>query len=251
MNDIEESFHFCAAHTNVGVFLSVMNGKVDINVKNVDGRTALHMASSFGLIQNAQELIQSGADVNMRDTGGFTPLHMACLEGHEAVCLALINFGADINAVDFRGYTPMHLAAEEGHTKTMSALIIAGAEMEECTVDDLTPFSLTVKNGHLNSALLLISHGGPRTPGRERYSLTPFYDFTMRQAAVRGGFIDRLQVLLEKHPSQHLDDAPEALVKFAHHHKQMDAAAVLQAHMAAVAIEEALKPVLGARAKAH
>ena len=222
-----------------------------IDVRDSLGRTALHLAALHGEAGTVMSLIAAGSGVRLKDNAGFTPLHMGASRGHEAVCFALVNSGADINAIGNEGHTALHCAAEDGHTKTMLALIIAGAELEECNVDDLTPLDLASKNCRLNSALLLISFGCPRTPGREKYAFAPFSELTMLQAAVRGGFTDRLQVLLEKHPSHHPDDAPAALLKFAHYHIQRDAAAVIQAHMASKAIDQVLKTAPGMRVNAN
>ena len=70
----------------------------------------------------------------------------------------------------------------------------------------------------------------------------------MRQAAVKCGLVDRIQILLEMDHSRHPGDSAEALVKLAHLHNQDDAAAVLQAHMAAKALDSVLPPALGTRA---
>ena len=46
------------------------------------GRTPLHWAAQFGLVDVADLLIQSGAEVDRQENDGSTPLHWAAREGH-------------------------------------------------------------------------------------------------------------------------------------------------------------------------
>ena len=53
----------------------------DINGKNEDGRTPLHIACAHGHVNVVRLLLESGADPNARDNGGETPFdHAARLE---------------------------------------------------------------------------------------------------------------------------------------------------------------------------
>ncbi|KEG14589.1 putative 6-phosphofructo-2-kinase/fructose-2,6-biphosphatase [Trypanosoma grayi] len=55
-------------------------------------------------------------DVNKRDYNGCTPLHVAALEGNQAIVRVLISFGADIMATDNIGRTPLDWAAANRHS---------------------------------------------------------------------------------------------------------------------------------------
>ena len=48
----------------------------DVNSKDADGRTPLHLAAFNGHLDGLRELITSGADVNVLNRDGNTPLHM-------------------------------------------------------------------------------------------------------------------------------------------------------------------------------
>lgn len=56
-------------------------------------------------------LEQGGQDVNKRDYNGCTPLHLAALKGNGIIVRVLVAFGADVMAMDNTGRTPLDLAA--------------------------------------------------------------------------------------------------------------------------------------------
>ncbi|AGA33641.1 Ankyrin [Thioalkalivibrio nitratireducens DSM 14787] len=63
-----------------------------------------------------------------RDGQGLTPLHLAATGGHEAVAKVLLDAGADINASTEDGVTPLHLAARHGAPALAATLIARGAD---------------------------------------------------------------------------------------------------------------------------
>ena len=197
------------------------------------------------------DLLHQGAEVNARSILDRTFLHHAAMEGNSEALTLLIAAGADVDAVTYKGDTAMHLAAAEGYTKTVLTLIEAGADMKIRNVEGKNPLDLAVDNVKLSSALLLIAYGCIGSASMKGGSYAAIYDCSMRHAAVTGGFIDRLRVLLDNHPSDLTGDTPEALAKIANRLDKKEVAAVIHAHMAARAIEEVLNPERGMRAKAH
>jgi len=85
--------------------------RVDPNVKDVFGRTPLHLAVMVGRRDVVELLLSRGADPNARDAAGQTPLHWAVGEGHVDIVELLLERGADPNAKDYAGNTPLHIAA--------------------------------------------------------------------------------------------------------------------------------------------
>ncbi|KAG5512410.1 hypothetical protein GH5_08261 [Leishmania sp. Ghana 2012 LV757] len=64
-----------------------------------------------------QYLLREGlCNVNDRDYNGCTPLHVAAGEGNQAVVRVLLSFGADVVAVDNNGRTPLDCAAANRHS---------------------------------------------------------------------------------------------------------------------------------------
>jgi len=59
--------------------------KADVNAKNSDGNTALHIAAIYGYKDMAEFLLASKADVNGKNNKGETPLRLALSKGHKDV----------------------------------------------------------------------------------------------------------------------------------------------------------------------
>ena len=108
-------------------------------------------------------LIEQGADVNARDTNGDTPLHLASrsAEKMEIVSL-LIEGGANINVQDEDGDTPLHDALFLlGNTKLASFLIEKGADASIKNKNGKAPF-------HFNSFEKFATREAERIRSREK-----------------------------------------------------------------------------------
>ena len=87
--------------------------RVDINVANVDGLTALHHACIDDNPQLVRYLLQAGADVNAVDNEGWSALHATASCGHLRVAELLLRFGADPGLVNVDGELALDLADDE------------------------------------------------------------------------------------------------------------------------------------------
>lgn len=67
----------------------LLESKCEVNAKDYDARTALHLAASEGNKPVVELLLASGADVAAKDRWGSTPLIDAQREGHAAVAKLL------------------------------------------------------------------------------------------------------------------------------------------------------------------
>ena len=87
----------CAALTPTR-YERLIEQKVDVNVAQPDGATALHWAAHRNDVAIADLLIRAGAKVNAADEGGVTPLGLACLNASPAMVERLLKAGANPNA---------------------------------------------------------------------------------------------------------------------------------------------------------
>ena len=60
-------------------------------------------------------------DVNAKNVNGVTPLHVAALKNTEA-CATLLKYNADVNSTTSLGYTPLQYAAKHGYYKACRLL---------------------------------------------------------------------------------------------------------------------------------
>jgi ankyrin repeat protein len=102
----------------MAIFRLLISLGVDINRKNYESSTALHMGANLIYPEIVQPLIEYGADIEARDTSGKTSLYCAILarsqglmkSHHTETIKVLIQGGADVSARDNQGYTPLDYA---------------------------------------------------------------------------------------------------------------------------------------------
>ena len=95
----------------------------DVDLKDDDGRTALHRTSINGNLEIAELLTSSGADVNIRDDEGMTALHRASLvSGSLEIVQLLLCQGADMSIKTYYGVTGLDYALFRGHLKVADCL---------------------------------------------------------------------------------------------------------------------------------
>src|SRR5262245_57721643 len=76
---------------------ALIGQKVDVNLRQPDGATALHWAAHWDDVSMAEALIRAGAAVNVAEEGGVTPLSVACANGSAAMVDRLLQAGASPN----------------------------------------------------------------------------------------------------------------------------------------------------------
>ena len=89
----------------------------DVNARNKDSVTPLHIAAGEGHVDVARLLLEHGAYVNARSEYGLTPLYYAAVNGRLDVARLLLERGADAGARDDKGRTPLDRAREKGHVE--------------------------------------------------------------------------------------------------------------------------------------
>ena len=117
----------------------LIESKVDINVRNQAGQTALMYTVGFGSLDLVKLLLEAGADVNARDNEGQTALMSFATFKNSKVVDLLIKAGAEVNARNQRGQTALSCVylykesflslglTEKDITNTAQILIKAGA----------------------------------------------------------------------------------------------------------------------------
>ena len=77
-----QSIHQDVIEENVALVRRELSKGADVNQKNDEGRTPLHLAAGIANKKIADLLIEKGANINSRDKRGFTPLDYA-VDGEE------------------------------------------------------------------------------------------------------------------------------------------------------------------------
>lgn len=161
----------------------------DVNLRDVDGGTALHVSSSCVVIQT---LIKNGANVNCRNSRGMTPLHRSRTVGGARV---LLENGAWVNAVDNVGNTPLHRTND---MEIVRLLLKYGASVTHRNNKGETPIHMS-KYG---SKVLALVQAGADVNSRDNSGKT----LLMKKARCFYGF-RFLKTLLSLGPSVFLKDS--------------------------------------------
>lgn len=119
----------------IEVVRTLVKACVDINLQDVQGETALHVAARYGHVECAQILLEGSdaqkADTELREaTYGWTPLLVASVDGHLSIVELLIEAGADLNKLDWSGWSAKEHAALRGHIHLASRLAEVTPEPE-------------------------------------------------------------------------------------------------------------------------
>ena len=94
-------------------------------------------------------------DINPRDNDGSTPLHMAAEKGYSKVCKLIIEDLEDINPGDNHGFTPLHLAAKNGNLNVCEIILKRLQDKNPPTPNGVTPLHMAAAVGHFNVCKLI------------------------------------------------------------------------------------------------
>jgi ankyrin repeat protein len=101
--------HEAAAKRDKDATELLLASKAEVNAKNNDGRTPLHVAAvAYGA--TLELLLASNSEVNAKVDSGWTPLHAAAAAGYKETAELLLANGADINGKNTCGETALMLA---------------------------------------------------------------------------------------------------------------------------------------------
>lgn len=170
---------------------ALLKQRVDVNMPQVDGMTALHWATYQDDLEIATLLVRAGASVKAANRYGVTPLSLACTNGDGGMVEMLLKAGADPNTALPGGETPLMTAARTGALSSVKALVSRGASVD--SKDERrgqTALMWAAAEGHAAVVQALIDADadfGTRVPS----------GFTPLLFAVREGRIDVVRVLLK------------------------------------------------------
>jgi uncharacterized protein len=139
---------------------ALLKQKVEINVPQPDGGTALHWAAYSNDLEIVEQLIAAGAKVNAANIYGVTALSLACTNRNAAMVEKLVAAGADVNAATSTGETVLMTCARTGSPLAVKALLShrANANVKE-KLDGQTALMWAAAEGHADVLRVLIEGG--------------------------------------------------------------------------------------------
>ena len=91
----------------------VKNKKINLNIQDAFGRTALHYAAANDNVRIASLLLQRGINPNIADHDGWTPLHVAADQDSFAIIQLLLNNKANPLLENNEGKIPFDYARND------------------------------------------------------------------------------------------------------------------------------------------
>ncbi|EAY15979.1 ankyrin repeat protein, putative [Trichomonas vaginalis G3] len=158
-NDVNTCFLYSARFNILSLLKYFLSHGANINEKNENGETALHIAALNNSKETAELLISHGANINEKDNSKRTPLFDAAENNSKETAELLISHGANINEKDKYGQTALHYAARFNSKETAELLISHGAVINEKDKDGETTLRYAARFNSKEIAELLISHG--------------------------------------------------------------------------------------------
>jgi uncharacterized protein len=109
--------------------LALIQQRVDVNVPEADGTTALHWAVHQNDLDLAERLIRAGAKVNAKNDYGATPMSEAAVTGNADIIERLLKAGADVESPNADGQTALMVVARTSRVDAARALLGRGAKV--------------------------------------------------------------------------------------------------------------------------
>jgi ankyrin repeat protein len=131
----------------------------DPNIQNKNGCTALFLAAAKGNLEIVNQLLELGkAEVDLAERTNDSPLLIACQEGYLEVARALIDHGADVNYQNNKGVTPLIRAVYGNHRDLTEYLLQQKAKINVSNMEKRAPIHLAAEKGYLEMVKLLVRH---------------------------------------------------------------------------------------------
>jgi ankyrin repeat protein len=148
--------HIASYYGHESLVKYLLDRGANTDATNKINRIPLHLASQRGHVKVVKHLLDKDHKSTARDKWGLTPLHRAAYKGHKEVVTLLLDAGSSPSSQDYRNQTPLHGAANQGHNDLIDLLISKGANVEAVCDDKKTCLHEAAKNGKTEAVRHLV-----------------------------------------------------------------------------------------------
>ncbi|CAN0072417.1 unnamed protein product [Lampetra fluviatilis] len=93
-------------------------------------------------VEEVKQILETRVNPDLCNEDGLTALHQCCIDDFEEVLKLLLAYGASVNAVDSELWTPLHAAATCGHLHLARQLVEHGADLLAVNADGNMPYDI-------------------------------------------------------------------------------------------------------------
>ncbi|KAL7069875.1 hypothetical protein ACQ4LE_010880 [Meloidogyne hapla] len=110
----QTALHYACSKDHVQIVQELLDKGADINAPDERGATPLHRAASKGNKRTVNLLLgyKNKLQINLVNREGDTALHLACEDDQQEVAILLANCGANISKTNREGKTPLDLVKD-------------------------------------------------------------------------------------------------------------------------------------------
>jgi len=138
----------------------LINHGAEVNALTRFQSTPLHYAGFVGTIICAQLLLEHGADINAKESWGQSPLMIAVKQGHLLFVKYLLTQGPDLESVDhFDKQTALHVACCGRDVEIVQCLVDAGCSINPVDKNNCTPLHLAIRRNFKRAVFVLLNRG--------------------------------------------------------------------------------------------
>ena len=140
----------------------LVNSKYDLNLTNLNGDTATHIAAQKGNLEHLEALLDAGSDFDVLNNHALSPLYLAVLSKHDDCVHALLEAGAKafFGGTDReKDRSPVFLAIRTQQVEVLRAIFAYIEPGAQSTISDSkgqTPVMFAAKNGYHEALNALI-----------------------------------------------------------------------------------------------
>ncbi len=168
INDFDSTaLHLAVYYNDLATVKKLVENKVDLELKNSKGQTALAVAASNAntSFEILEFLVKSGSDIESKDVNGYTPLVSAILnenlnyfayKENEEIPF-LLKEKSNVNAMSTEGNPPLVYAAIKGNPHTVKKLLEYGANINFQNENLYTPSMIAVMFENVQAFKILLS----------------------------------------------------------------------------------------------
>lgn len=133
----------------------IISGKPDVIYGQDEyGFTAIHAVASIDDEEIANIILNKGLDINAKNDEGITALHIVL---YQEITQLLIDQGANVNCVDNFGNTPLHIQASDGEDAfdVIQVLLNNGADKEKINNSGERAYDISKSRADINNMRIL------------------------------------------------------------------------------------------------